>query len=38
MADFNGIDAYSCQVLSEMKTNGDTNPPEYFDAAVDETF
>lgn len=38
MADLNGIDAYSCQVLADLKTNGETAPAEFFDAAVDETF
>jgi hypothetical protein len=38
LADLNGIDAYSGQVLADLKKNGETAPPEYFDAAVDETF
>jgi len=37
MADLNGIDAYSVQVLTDLKKNGETQP-EFFDAAVDETF
>jgi len=38
LADFDGLDAYSAQIMKDIRTHGATLSPEAFDAAVDETF
>jgi hypothetical protein len=38
LSDLRGVDEYTWQVLKDLKNNGETAPPDFFDAAVDETF
>ena len=38
LGDFDGLDAYSAQVMKDIRAHGATLTPEAFDAAVDETF
>lgn len=38
LADFEGLDAYSCQIMKDIRAHAATLSPEAFDAAVDETF
>lgn len=38
IADLKDIDAYTVQMIEEMKQNGKKYKPEMFDAVIDETF